>query len=64
MQALRLNDILRKYEGMWVALNHKRTEVLASGPSIESVLSFIKNKATLQKPIITFVSGFDTDYVG
>lgn len=64
MRALRLSDILRQYEGMWVALNDKRTEVLASGSSIENVLETIKKGAGLPKPIITFVSRFDTDYVG
>lgn len=63
MTALKLADMLRKYEGLWVAMNHDRNEVLASGQSIEQALSLAKQK-TQEEPIITFVSRLDLDYVG
>ena len=65
MQTLKLANILRKYEGQWVALNNTRTEVLASGSLLENVLGIIaKLPISPQKPIVTFVSRFDADYVG
>ena len=63
MQALRLAEILRTYEGKWVALNKKRTQVLAADSAIEKVISIIKEKGS-EKPIVTFVSRFGADYVG
>lgn len=63
MQALRLSEILRGHEGEWVALNKKRTQVLASGSSLDKVMSLLKEEGR-EKPIITFVPRFDADYVG
>ena len=63
MQALKLANLLRKYEGLWVALDSHRTEVLASGQTIEQALILSKRKSA-EEPIITFVSRLDLDYVG
>lgn len=63
MIALKLADMLRKYEGLWVAMNRERTQVLASGQSIEQAIDLAKQK-TLEEPILTFVSRLDLDYVG
>lgn len=63
MKPINLSEILRHYEGQWVALDEERTQVLVSGHTIESVITLIKQKA-YNNPIITFISRFDTDYVG
>ena len=63
MQALKLADLLRKYEGQWVALDRLRTRVLASSQSVEQALALAKQKSS-EEPIITFVSRLDLDYVG
>ncbi len=64
MQVLKLADMMRNYEGKWVALNDKRTEVVASGISLEQLLNLLKGQTAPKKPIISFVSHFDADYVG
>ena len=63
MHVLKLADMLRQYEGQWVALDGQRTKVLASGQSVEQALTLAK-KMSSEEPIITFVSRLDLDYVG
>ena len=63
MRAVKIADLLKKYENMWVALNQKRTEVLASAHSLEDVLRLAESK-TAERPILTFVPRLDLDYVG
>ncbi len=63
MKALKLAELLRNYGGKWVALNRARTQVLASGRSLEEVLTFA-DKITSERPIISFVSPLDLEFVG
>ncbi len=63
MSPLKLSEILRSFEGKWVALNKTRTEVLASGNSPEKVADKAREKSR-ERPVITFVPAFDVDYVG
>lgn len=60
MQTMKL---LRKYANKWVALNSKRTQVLAFGQSIDEVLSQLKDLSA-EEPILTYVSPLELDYVG
>ncbi len=63
MQALKLTNLLKGYEDCWVALNSSRTKVLASGQTIKDILIKAKIQSS-EQPIITYVSRFDSDYVG
>ena len=63
MSPIRLSEILRPFEGKWVALNKARTLVLASGNSPEKLAEKAMEKGK-EQPIITFVPKFDLDYVG
>ena len=63
MKAIKVADLLKKYGNMWVALNQKRTEVLASAQSLEDALRLAKNKSS-ESPILTYVPRLDLDYVG
>jgi hypothetical protein len=63
MSPVKLSEILRPFEGQWVALSHTRDKVLASGSSPEKVADKAKEKSKA-RPIITFVPTFDVDYVG
>ena len=63
MKALKLAELLRDYGGKWVALNRARTQVLASGRSLEDVLRS-SDKIVSEKPIISFVSPLDLEFVG
>lgn len=63
MSPIKLNEILRPFEGKWVALDEAKTKVLASGDSPERVAHKAKEKSQ-GRPVITFVPAFDVDYVG
>ena len=63
MSPIKLSEILRPFEGQWVALNRKRTEVLASGADPQKVLELAKKKS-LERPIIRLVPSFGMDFVG
>ena len=63
MSPIKLSEILRPFEGKWVALNRKRTEVLASGDDPQKVLDLAKQKST-ERPILRLVPSFDMDFVG
>ena len=63
MEAIKIADLLKKYSNMWVALNQKRTEVLASADSLDGALRLAQNKSS-ESPIMTFVPRLDLDYVG
>ena len=63
MSPIKLSELLRPFEGKWVALNRARTKVLASGDSPKTVAE----KAGIESkefPVIAFVPAFDLDYVG
>lgn len=62
MKAIKLAELLRGYDGKWVALNRERTRVLASARSLDEVLN-AANKLT-EKPIISYVSPLDLEFVG
>ena len=64
MSPIKLSEILRPFEGKWVALNKARTTVLASGDSPEKVADQAKREKNEKQPVITFVPVFDVDYVG
>ena len=63
MSPVKLSEILRPFEGKWVALNRKRTEVLASGTDPQKVLESAKQKST-DRPILRLVPSLDMDFVG
>jgi hypothetical protein len=63
MQALKLSEMLRSHEGQWVAFDHKRTQILGFGESIDQALDLARQKSS-EEPIVTFVSRLDLDYVG
>ncbi len=63
MSPVKLSEILRPFEGKWVALNKARNRVLASGTSPETVASEARQKGG-EQAIITLVPMFDLDYVG
>ena len=63
METIRLGDLLRKYEDMWVALNQQRTQVLASAHRLEDTIK-LAQKSTSEEPIFTYVPRLDLDYVG
>ena len=63
MSPVKLGDILRPFEGKWVALNRAKNKVLASGASPEVVANEARQKG-VGEPIITLVPMFDLDYVG
>ena len=62
MKALKLEKILRPFEEKWVALNRRRTEVLASGDDPQKVSDLAKQKSN-ERPILMFMSPFDMDFV-
>ena len=63
MEAIKIADLLKKYGNRWVALNQKRTEVLASADSLDGALRLAQSKSS-ENPIMTFVPRLDLDYVG
>ena len=63
MEAIKVSELLKKYADMWVALNQKRTEVLASAQKLEDAIRLAKNKSS-EQPILTYVPRLDLDYVG
>jgi len=63
MSPIKLSEILRPFEGKWVALNRRRTEVLASGSDPQKVLELAKQKSA-ERPILKLVPSFDMDFVG
>lgn len=63
MSPIRLSEILKPFEGKWVALNKAKNRVLASGASPETVASEARKKSN-DEPLLTFVPPFDLDYVG
>ena len=63
MSPVKLSEILRPFEGKWIALNRKRTEVLASGDDPQKVLALSKQKIA-ERPILMLVPLFDMDFVG
>ncbi|GEM_PF-7023201 len=63
MKALKLAELLRDYDGKWVALNRARTQVLASARSLDEVLR-AADKIKSEKPIISYVSPLDLEFVG
>lgn len=46
--------LLPKYANLWVALNSKQTQVIASGKSPKKVLQEA-NKKKVKEPVVTFV---------
>jgi hypothetical protein len=63
MSPIKLSDILRPFEGKWVALNKAKNKVLASGTSPDVVATKAQQRSD-EKVIITLVPMFDLDYVG
>ena len=63
MSPIKLGEILRPFEGKWVAMNRRRTEVLASGDDPRKVLELAKHKSA-ERPILKLVPSFDMDFVG
>ena len=63
MSPVKLSEILRPFEGKWVALNRKNTEVLASGEDPQKVVDLAKQKS-MERPILMLVPSLDMDFVG
>ena len=63
MSPIKLDKLLRPYEGKWVALNRDRTQVLASGDDPRNVLDVAKKKST-ERPILKLVPLFGLEFVG
>ena len=63
MSPIKLSEVLRPFEGKWVALNRKSTEVLASGEDPQKVADSAKQKSS-ERPILMLVPSFDMDFVG
>ncbi len=61
MSPIKLSEILRPFEGKWVALNRQRTEVLASGDDPENVLELATHKSA-ERSIIKLVPSFSMDF--
>lgn len=63
MSPVKLSELLRPFQGKWVALDKARTKIVASGNSPEKVAQEARSKAEEQS-IMTFVPLLDLDYVG
>lgn len=63
MSPVKLSEVLKSFEGKWVALNKARNKVLASGASPGTVATEARQKSK-DEPLLTFVPPFDLDYVG
>ena len=63
MSPVKLSEILRPFEGKWVAMNRQRTEVLASGDDPREVLDLAKRKS-VERPILKLGPSFGMDFVG
>ncbi len=63
MSPIKLSEILRPFEGKWIAMNRQRTEVLASGDYPRKVLELAKHKSA-ERPILKLVPSFSMDFVG
>ena len=63
MSPIKLDVLLRPYEGKWVALNRARTEVLASGDNPVTVVNSAKKKSA-ERPILKLVPLFGLEFVG
>ena len=63
MSPIKLSEILRPFEGKWIAMNRQRTEVLASGDDPRKVLELAKHKSA-ERPILKLVPSFGMDFVG
>lgn len=63
MSPIKLSEILRPFEGKWVALNRKRTEVLSSGDDPRKVADLARQKS-MERPILMLVPSFGMDFVG
>ncbi len=63
MKSIKLSEILRPFEGKWIAMNRQRTEVLASGDDPRKVLELAKHKS-IDRPILKLVPSFSMDFVG
>ena len=63
MNAIYLSEVIKKYKNKWVALSSDNKTVVATGDTLNQVLS-IANKKGSKKPSVFKVPNVENSFVG